>query len=73
MSASTVTCPYCQAETTVTQTDDYAPQFHPCPSCGRNFIAERHAGGLRVMRIKDAPCMSNPDCREVETSATCEE
>lgn len=73
MSAITVACPYCQAETTVTQPDDFAPQFHHCPACGKKFIAERRAGGLRVMRLKDAPCMSNPDCREVETSATCEE
>lgn len=69
----TATCPYCQAATPINQTDDYAPQFHQCLACGKKFIAERRAGGLRVMRVKDAPCMSNPDCREVETSATCEE
>ena len=73
MSAIAVTCPYCQDETTITQADDYAPRFHPYPSCGENFIAERRSGGLRVMKIADAPYMSNPDCREVETSATCEE
>ena len=73
MSALTVNCPCCQAVVNIDQTDDYAPQFHHCSSCGKKFIAERRAEGVAVMRVKDAPCMSNPECREVETSSTCEQ
>lgn len=73
MSTMNVTCPSCQAETAINQADDYAPQFHVCPLCSKKFIAERRAEGVAVMRVKDAPCMSNPDCREIETSSTCEQ
>lgn len=73
MTNTTVTCPCCQAAASIDQADDFAPQFHICPSCGKRFIAERRAEGVAVMRVKDAPCMSNPECREVETSSTCEQ
>lgn len=73
MSAVTVNCPYCQQSVTVTQGTDYAPQFHACPGCEKRFIVERGAKKIQVMKEKDAPCMSNPECREIETSATCEE
>ena len=73
MSEVTVDCPYCRQSVTVTQGEDYAPQFHACPGCGKRFIVERGASGNKVMKEKEAPCMSNPECREIETSATCEE
>ncbi len=73
MSAVNITCPYCQETARVEQADSYAPEFHTCRSCGRRFIAERRAEGVSVMKEKEAPCLSNPECREIETSATCEE
>ncbi len=73
MSAITVNCPYCQQSVTVIQGEDYAPQFHACSGCGKRFIVERGASRIKVMKEKEAPCMSNPECREIETSATCEE
>jgi hypothetical protein len=36
-------------------------------------LVEREANKIKVMKEKEAPCMSNPECREIETSATCEE
>jgi len=73
MSTVTVNCPYCQESRTVNQGEDYAPQFHECHKCGQRFIVERGVSRVKVMKEKDAPCMSNPECREIETSATCEE
>ena len=73
MSQVTVKCPYCQQSMTVMQGEDYAPQFHDCSRCKKRFIVERGANSFKVMKEKDAPCMSNPECREIETSATCEE
>jgi len=73
MSTVTVNCPYCQESMTVNQGDDYAPQFHECRKCGKKFIVERGVNRMKVMKEMEAPCMSNPDCREIETSATCEE
>jgi hypothetical protein len=73
MSAITVNCPYCQQSVTVHQCEDYAPQFHDCPGCKKRFIAERGVNKIKVMKEKDAPCMSNPDCREIETASTCEQ
>lgn len=73
MASITVNCPYCQEKVTVDQVEDYAPQFHKCGQCGRKFIAERGVNTVKVMKEKEAPCMSNPECREIETSATCEE
>lgn len=73
MSQVTVDCPYCHEGMTVNQAEDYAPQFHECSKCGQKFIVERGASKVKVMKEKDAPCMSNPECREIETSATCEQ
>jgi hypothetical protein len=73
MSAVNVNCPYCGEDVRIEQADDYAPEFHNCRACGRRFIAERRADGVAVMKEKEAPCLSNPECREIETSATCEE
>ena len=73
MSAVNITCPYCQEPARIEQTDSYAPEFHTCRACARRFITERRAEGVAVMKEKEAPCLSNPECREIETSATCEE
>lgn len=73
MSSMNVTYPYCQGTVTITQTDDYAPEFHECPKCDQTFIVERGVSKAKVMKEKDAPCMSNPRCREIETSGAEEE
>lgn len=68
-----VTCPNCQADVTIAEPEDYAPQFQICRSCERRFIVEKRENGVKVMTEKGAPCMSNPNCREVETSGCCED
>lgn len=73
MSAITVNCPYCQQSVTVNQGEDYAPKFHDCPACRKRFIAERGVSAIKVMKEKEAPCMSNPECREIETASACEQ
>ncbi len=73
MPTMNVACPYCQASLSIIQTDDYAPQFHTCSKCNQTFIVERGVSKAKVMKEKEAPCMSNPRCREIETSGTEEE
>ncbi|NCD25282.1 MAG: hypothetical protein EOL86_06800 [Deltaproteobacteria bacterium] len=73
MSSTRVTCPYCEKSVAVDAAVTYEPIFQTCPACGRRFIVERTADGVRALREKDAPCMSNPDCRDVEMSGSCEE
>lgn len=73
MTPTNVTCPYCGKSAALNLSATFEPVFQTCPDCDRRFIVERGAEGVRVMREKDAPCLSNPDCREVEMSGSCEE
>lgn len=73
MSTITVTCPHCEARVVIGEPKDYAPVFHLCHSCNHRFLAEMRKNGLVVMKENDAPCMSNPECREIENNASCED
>lgn len=73
MSALTISCPYCAEFSDIELPETFTPIFVTCHACHRRFIAERRANDVAVMTENEAPCMSNPECREVETSATCEE
>lgn len=66
-------CPYCGGRTRIALPPDYAPSFVFCAVCGSKFIVERLAAGFQVMTVEDAPCSSNPDCRELEMGAYDEE
>lgn len=66
-------CPYCGGQTRVALAQDYAPIFVYCEVCGARFIAERLAKGYQLLTVEDAPCSSNPDCREIEMGAYDEE
>lgn len=59
-------CPYCNAETLVELPKNYAPRYVHCNSCTKKFIMERLSQGFKVMTIEDAPCCSDPDCRDIE-------
>jgi DNA-directed RNA polymerase subunit RPC12/RpoP len=61
-------CPYCREKTVVQLPPNYAPVYVHCMACGRRFIAERIENGLDVLRVENAPCSSDPDCREIEMS-----
>jgi Zn ribbon nucleic-acid-binding protein len=62
----TARCPYCRENTAVQLPPDYSPVYVHCIACGRRFIAERIKNGLDVFRLENAPCSSDPDCRETE-------
>jgi DNA-directed RNA polymerase subunit RPC12/RpoP len=62
----TARCPYCREETALQLPPNYAPVYVHCIACGRRFIAERIKNGLNVFRLENAPCSSDPDCRETE-------
>jgi DNA-directed RNA polymerase subunit RPC12/RpoP len=65
-SEETTRCPYCREETAVQLPLNYAPVYVHCMACGRRFIVERIKNGLDVFRLENAPCSSDPDCREIE-------
>ncbi len=65
-SLETTRCPCCGRKTAVALPADYAPVYRYCDVCGEKFILERLAEGFQVMTLKDAPCCSDPDCREIE-------
>ena len=66
-------CPYCKGETAVHLPGSYKPVFEDCAGCGKTFIAERLAEGFQVFRRENAPCCSDPDCREIEMGGGDEE
>ena len=69
----TASCPYCGAKTSLELPGNYKPVFVYCDGCGTKFIAERLQEGFQVIRVENAPCFSNPDCRELEMGAGDEE
>jgi hypothetical protein len=66
-------CPYCRERTSVVLPVDYRPVYAYCDCCGEKFIAERLAEGFQVLTMEEAPCCSDPDCREIEMGGYCEE
>jgi hypothetical protein len=66
-------CPYCSNTTEFKMPVDYAPVYVFCTSCNKKFIIERLAKGFAAMTLEEAPCCSDPECRETEMSAGDEE
>lgn len=64
-----VICPYCKEGLDVEQHENYSPVFHTCLKCNKRFIVERSLKGFDVFTEQDAPCCSNPECREIEMGA----
>ncbi|MBG0791608.1 MAG: hypothetical protein H0S80_14045 [Desulfovibrionaceae bacterium] len=61
-----VHCPYCNARQGVREPQDYRPYYVNCAQCARRFIVEPVKSGLMVYRDGEAPCCSDPECREME-------
>ncbi|BCS87778.1 hypothetical protein [Pseudodesulfovibrio sediminis] len=66
MSTVTINCPYCSGEQTVSTHSNFAPFYVNCPECARRFIAEPTQLGITIFRDGEAPCCSDPDCRDIE-------
>ncbi len=66
-------CPYCKAQTSVDLPKDYAPVYLWCDLCKKKFIIERLAKGFQTLTIEEAPCCSDPDCREIEMGGSDEQ
>ena len=66
-------CPYCGSSTSVKLPDNYAPRFVHCDLCQKKFIVERRTHGFQSMSVEEAPCISNPDCRAIESGAADEQ
>ncbi len=66
-------CPYCKIKTSVELPKNFAPVYVWCNSCKKKFIVERLAEGFQAMTIEEAPCCSDPDCRELEMGGSDEQ
>ena len=64
--SSHVYCPYCNAGQDVTDYGDYRPFYVNCSECSRRFIVEPMRNGTVIYREGEAPCCSDPECRETE-------
>ncbi len=73
VSVETARCPYCREEISVELPGSYRPVYRYCSVCGRKFIAERLAEGFEALTLENAPCTSDPDCREIEMAGYDEE
>ena len=66
-------CPYCSESTSIVIPEDYAPVYAFCENCSKKFIVERLADRIQVLTIEEAPCCSDPDCREIEMGGSDEQ
>lgn len=66
-------CPYCQESTVIELPADYAPTYVYCEKCNKKFIVERRIAGFAKFKLENAPCCSDPDCREIEMGASDEQ
>ena len=66
VSSKDVQCPYCKQATSIEMPENYAPVYRYCASCNAKFIVERLAIGLQILKPEEAPCDSDPDCRDIE-------
>jgi hypothetical protein len=73
VSSTDVQCPYCRQVTSIELPENYAPVYEYCTSCRAKFIVERLAIGFQVLTLEEAPCYSDPDCREIEMGASDEQ
>ncbi len=73
VSSEDVQCPYCKQATSIEMPENYAPVYRYCKSCHAKFIAERLEVGLQVLKPEEAPCISDPDCREIEMGSSDEQ
>ena len=69
----TAPCPYCGRQTTIDLPDNYAPVYTDCDVCATKFITQRLRKGFQVLTLENAPCYSDPDCRELEMGGYDEE
>ena len=73
VSSRDVQCPYCRQATSIELPENYAPVYEYCESCSAKFIVERLAIGFQVLKPEEAPCCSDPDCREIEMGSSDEQ
>lgn len=66
MSTARVRCPNCNADQDIPVHGDYRPFYVNCTQCAKRFIAEPVQNGTVVYRDGEAPCCSDPECRETE-------
>ena len=73
VSSEDVQCPYCKQATSIEMPENYAPVYRYCTSCHAKFIVERLEVGLQVLKPEEAPCISDPDCRDIEMGSSDEQ
>ncbi|WFS62282.1 hypothetical protein LF599_16710 [Pseudodesulfovibrio thermohalotolerans] len=71
--SATIHCPYCNASRETGDFESYAPFYVNCEECSRRYIVEPVRSGVVVYRDGEAPCCSDPDCRETEMAGSGQE
>lgn len=66
---ASVSCAYCGVSARLDLPENYAPRYADCPACGKRFIVERVGEALTAHTQENAPCCSDPHCREIELGA----
>lgn len=73
MTGTSVHCPYCSNKQDVGEFENYKPFYMNCESCSKRYIVEPVQNGAMVYRDGEAPCCSDPECRETELGGSGEE
>lgn len=73
MAQITFVCPFCGHYNTRPHDGLYAPRYAVCDACGERFIYEPGLERVNTFKPGEAPCCSDPDCRELEMMAHCEQ
>ena len=68
-----LTCPFCGHEEKTSWDGLYKPRYFHCSECGEKYIYEPLADKVSILKPKDASCCEDPECREYELLAHCEQ
>lgn len=63
-----VDCPHCGKTSRMERPADFDGRYADCPGCGERLVYQRSSEGVQSWTVADAPCCSDPDCRETEMS-----
>ena len=66
LESESIQCPYCHGATLIYPRADYRPVYAVCDGCGKKFVIERVADGIRAYTLESVPSCSDPHRRAIE-------
>ncbi len=64
-----IICPYCGEHMTVATDGLYTPRYYICTTCSEKFIYEPLRSRVASYKLGEADSSSDPELREIESSA----